>query len=56
MDDTVQTALTKITDKGVSQLPVLRSEGSRTLVGTLTESAIASAYNSAAVRDEMSDS
>lgn len=43
----------KLTDRGVSQLPVLPSSGKRNVVGTLTESAINAAYNSAIVRDEI---
>ena len=51
-DDTLQAALDKITDRGVSQVPVL-SSGQGKLVGTLTESAINAAYNSAIVRHEI---
>ncbi|CCH48028.1 chloride channel protein [Pseudodesulfovibrio piezophilus] len=53
MDDTLQEALDQITDKGVSQLPVLTSKMRPQLAGTLTESAINAAYNSALVRDEL---
>lgn len=52
-DDTLQDALDRLTAKGVSQLPVLASGTSGKLVGTLTESAINAAYNSAIVRDEI---
>ena len=52
-NDTLQSALDKITDRGVSQLPVLIPGKERKLVGTLTESAINSAYNSALVKDEI---
>ncbi len=52
-DCTLQEALDKLTDRGVSQLPVLPSSGKRNVVGTLTESAINAAYNSAIVRDEI---
>jgi CIC family chloride channel protein len=52
-DDTLQEALDKITDRGVSQLPVLSSGSQKRLVGTLTESAINGAYNSAIVKDEI---
>ncbi|WP_319466122.1 chloride channel protein [uncultured Pseudodesulfovibrio sp.] len=52
-DCTLQEALDKLTDRGVSQLPVLPSGGKRNVVGTLTESAINAAYNSAIVRDEI---
>lgn len=50
--DTLQAALDLITLRGVSQLPVLVS-GRNQLAGTLTESAINAAYNSAIVRDEI---
>jgi len=53
-DDTLQDALDRLTNRGVSQLPVLTSGGENKLVGTLTESAINSAYNSAIVKDEIS--
>lgn len=53
LDDTLQAALDKITDRGVSQLPVLTSKLERKLAGTLTESAINTAYNSAIVKDEI---
>jgi len=52
-DDTLQEALDQITHRGVSQLPVLNSGPNGQLVGTLTESDINSAYNSALVRDEI---
>ncbi|BCS86779.1 chloride channel protein [Pseudodesulfovibrio sediminis] len=52
-DDTLQEALDKITDRGVSQVPVLASGQERKLVGTLTESAINAAYNSAIVKAEI---
>ena len=52
-DDTLQEALDKITDRGVSQLPVLTSGRDHALVGTLTESAINAAYNSAIIKDEI---
>lgn len=56
-EDTLQTALGRITDSGVSQVPVLVPGERGTLAGTLTESAINSAYNSAIVKHEiMSDS
>jgi CIC family chloride channel protein len=51
-EDTLQEALSKLMERGVSQLPVLGAGGD-TLVGTLTESAVTAAYNSAVVRDEM---
>ena len=54
-DDTLEEALARIADSGVSQLPVISSGPRRTLVGTLTESAINSAYNSAVVKDELGD-
>lgn len=53
-DDTLQGALDKMTDRGVSQVPVLGS-GHGKLVGTLTESAINAAYNSAIVRHEIAE-
>ncbi|NDV17868.1 CBS domain-containing protein [Pseudodesulfovibrio sp. JC047] len=53
MDDTVQEALDKITDRGVSQVPVLISGRDRQLAGTLTEHAINAAYNSAIVKEEL---
>ena len=52
-DDTLQDALDKMTDRGVSQVPVLSSGQSARLVGTLTESAINAAYNSAIIRHEI---
>nr|WP_321514541.1 chloride channel protein [uncultured Pseudodesulfovibrio sp.] len=52
-DDTLQEALDKITDRGVSQVPVLTSGKEKKLVGTLTESAINAAYNSAIVKAEL---
>ena len=56
-EDTLQTALDRITDSGVSQVPVLVPGERGTLAGTLTESAINNAYNSAIVKHEiMSDS
>lgn len=56
-DDTLQTALDRITESGVSQVPVLVPGERQTLAGTLTESAINNAYNSAIVKHEiMSDS
>lgn len=51
--DTLQDALDKITRRGVSQLPVLQSGRGNKLVGTLTESDINTAYNSALIRDEI---
>lgn len=54
-DDTLQEALDKITDRGVSQVPVLSSGKDRRLVGTLTESAINGAYNSAIVKQEIAE-
>lgn len=53
MNDTLQEALDKITDRGVSQVPVLASEHNGQLAGTLTEMAINAAYNSAVVKDEI---
>jgi len=53
MDDTLQEALDKITDRGVSQVPVLTSGKEQKLAGTLTESAINGAYNSAIVKAEI---
>ncbi|MDD3313473.1 chloride channel protein [Pseudodesulfovibrio sp.] len=52
-DDTLEEALARIRKSGVSQFPVLSTGPQRTLVGTLTESAINAAYDSAAVRDEI---
>lgn len=52
-DDTLQEALDMITDRGVSQLPVLTTGQNPRIAGTLTESAINAAYNSALVRDEI---
>nr|WP_321256405.1 chloride channel protein [uncultured Pseudodesulfovibrio sp.] len=52
-DDTLQEALDKITDRGVSQVPVLTSGREQKLAGTLTESAINGAYNSAIVKAEL---
>ncbi len=52
-DDTLQDAQERITRSGVSQLPVLSSGKKPILVGTLTESAINSAYNSAVIKDEI---
>ncbi|QGY41647.1 CBS domain-containing protein [Pseudodesulfovibrio cashew] len=52
-DDTLQHALDLLTERGVSQLPVLSTTDGK-LAGTLTESAINAAYNSAAVKDEIS--
>ncbi len=53
MHDTLQDALDKITERGVSQLPVITSGVDGKLAGTLTESGINAAYNSALVKDEM---
>ena len=53
MDDTLQDALDRMTARGVSQVPVLSSGQGRQLVGTLTESAINAAYNSAIIRHEI---
>ena len=53
-DDTLQTAQERINRSGVSQLPVVSSGEKSLLVGTLTESGINAAYNSAVVRDEIS--
>ena len=53
-DDTLHTAQERINRSGVSQLPVVSSGENGLLVGTLTESAINAAYNSAVVRDEIS--
>jgi len=53
MDDTLQDALDRMTARGVSQVPVLASDHGARLVGTLTESAINAAYNSAIVRHEI---
>ena len=52
-DDTLQEALDKLTHRGVSQVPVLTTGPKPKLVGTLTESAINSAYNSAIVKAEI---
>lgn len=52
-DDTLQHALDKITLRGVSQLPVLQSGQGQRLEGTLTESDINAAYNSALIKDEI---
>lgn len=54
-DDTLQEALDKMTDRGVSQVPVLSSGADKKLVGTLTESTINSAYNSAIVKAEIAE-
>lgn len=51
--DTLQDALDRITEYGVSQLPVLSSGSGGRLVGFLTESAINAAYSQAIVRDEI---
>ncbi|BDQ35381.1 chloride channel protein [Pseudodesulfovibrio portus] len=53
MDDTLQDALDRMTARGVSQVPVLSSGKEGKLVGTLTESAVNAAYNSAIVRHEI---
>ena len=53
-DDTLHEAQERINRSGVSQLPVVSSGEKNLLVGTLTESAINAAYNSAVVRDEIS--
>lgn len=53
MEDTLQTALDLITEKGVSQLPVVDADGR--LIGSLTESAINSAYGQELVRQELSE-
>jgi CIC family chloride channel protein len=53
MDDTLQDALDRMTARGVSQVPVLSSGTEGKLVGTLTESAVNAAYNSAIVRHEI---
>lgn len=53
MNDTVQEALDKLTERGVSQVPVLISGQDRKLAGSLTESDINAAYNSAVVKDEL---
>lgn len=52
-EDTVQDALDKLTERGVSQVPVLASGVRGKLSGTLTESGINAAYNSAIVKDEI---
>ena len=52
-DDTLQDALDKMTGRGVSQVPVVSSGPESRLVGTLTESAVNAAYNSAIVRHEI---
>jgi CIC family chloride channel protein len=54
-DDTLQDALDKITDRGVSQLPVLSTGKDPKVVGTLTELAIDAAYNSATVKAEIAE-
>ncbi|MBG0791700.1 MAG: chloride channel protein [Desulfovibrionaceae bacterium] len=54
-DDTLQDALDKMTGRGVSQVPVVSSGRESRLVGTLTESAVNAAYNSAIVRREIAD-
>ncbi|WP_147821938.1 chloride channel protein [Salidesulfovibrio onnuriiensis] len=53
--DTLQTALDRMTDKGVSQLPVLKSESSSRLIGTLTEHALNTAYNQQLLRKEIDE-
>ena len=53
MDDTVQDALDRITERGVSQVPVLVSGSNPKLAGSLTESDINAAYNSAIIKDEI---
>lgn len=50
-EDTLQHALDIITDKGVSQLPVVSVDAK--LIGSLTESAINAAYSQALVRKEL---
>ncbi len=52
-EDTLQDALDRITERGVSQVPVLTSGLRGKLSGTLTESGINAAYNSAIVKDEI---
>jgi CIC family chloride channel protein len=53
-DDTLHEAQERINRSGVSQLPVVSTSEKNLLVGTLTESAINAAYNSAVIRDEIS--
>lgn len=55
MNDTLQDALSKLTDRGVSQLPVLESDKSDKLAGTLTEHALNTAYNQALLRKEIEE-
>ncbi len=55
MNDTLQEALDRMTDKGVSQLPVLESETSRRLAGTLTEHDLNTAYNQQLLRKEIDE-
>ncbi len=52
-EDTLQTALDIITNKGVSQLPVVSADG--TLIGSLTESTINAAYGQELVRKELAE-
>lgn len=52
-EDTLQKALDLITHKGVSQLPVVSADG--TLIGSLTESTINSAYGQELVRKELAE-
>ncbi len=53
MNDTLQDALNKLTSRGVSQLPVLESQETRKLSGTLTEHALNTAYNQQLLRKEI---
>lgn len=55
LNDMLQAALDRMTDKGVSQLPVLESETSRRLAGTLTEHALNTAYNQQLLRKEIDE-
>lgn len=52
-DETLQAAMEKMTNKGVSQLPVTQSTAARKLIGTLTDRAATAAYNQALVRMEI---
>ena len=54
-DDTLKEALDLMTLRGISQLPVVETVESMRPVGTLTESALAGAYNQALVRKEISE-
>lgn len=52
-NNTLGEALDMLSERGVSQLPVVEDENSMQPMGTLTESAVAAAYNQATVRQEL---